>query len=118
MKRLILAVAISSTLVGAIGHGTAFARKDPPCTVNPNQVAVGQTYTVSVSGLPTNSPIYLWTTNVKYATISSTLLGTTATGSFNLSESAATAGMWSYQFTGPTKSSGTVVYATCAVTVG
>jgi hypothetical protein len=117
MKRLILAVAISATLFGAIGSRTVSARKDPACTISPAPAAVGQPFTVSVSGLPTNSPIYLWVTDAAGGNLTSALLGTTSTGSFNLSETAGTPGTWSYQFTGPLKSSNTAVYSTCAVSV-
>lgn len=119
MKRLVLAVAVAMMLFGAMGAGAQAAkRSSASCTVTPNQVAVGQTYTVSASGLPSGSPIYLWITDAHNATITSTYLGTTSTGSFTLSESSSSAGIWSYQFTGPTKASNTPIYATCSLTVG
>jgi hypothetical protein len=117
MKRLILVAAVSTMLFGAMGTGSVSARKDPACTVNPSPALVGQTYTVSVAGLPANTPVYLWTTNVLGGTISSVLLGTTSTGSFNLAESASSAGTWSYQFTGTPKTKNTAIYATCSVSV-
>jgi hypothetical protein len=116
MKRTILAVAVSAMLFGAMGTGSVSARKDPACTVTPDMATVGQTYTVSVAGIPANASVYLWVTDAKTATISSSYLGTTSTGSFSLAESASNSGLWSYQFTGPQKGN-TTVYATCSVNV-
>jgi hypothetical protein len=116
MKRIILAVAISATLFGAIGNSSVSARKDPACTVNPFPGAVGQPYTVSVSGLPTNSPVYLWVTYPD-ASVHTTLLGSTSTGSFTVSYTPGYTGVWNYQFTGPTKSNGTTVFAGCSQSV-
>src|SRR5205814_5272991 len=90
-------------------------RSDPPCTITPSSVAVGQGYIVSVSELPTGTAINLWITDPTGATIGSPL-GSTPDGSFNLNESSGAAGNWTYAFSGPTKQQNTTVYATCSVT--
>jgi len=41
--------------VGGYDHGKATGA----CSIAPNPAAVGQTYTVSASGLPTTTPVYL-----------------------------------------------------------
>jgi hypothetical protein len=117
MKRLILAVAISATMVGAIGTGSVSAKKDPACTITPAPAAVGQPFTVNVSGLPTNVPITLWVTDAAGGTLTSGLLGTAPGGSFSLTETAGSVGTWSYQFAGPMKNGSAFVYSTCAVSV-
>lgn len=120
MKRVMLVVALSAMLFAAVGTGSASARKGggggASCSVTPAPAVVGVPYTVSVSGLPTNSSIYLWISNL-HGDLTMTSLGTTSTGSFTLTESASFGGIWSYQFTGPQRSSNTVIYATCSVSV-
>jgi hypothetical protein len=66
----------------------AFAGKpktDPPCSISPSPAAVGETYVVSVSGLPTGVPINLWITDPSGST-SGYPLASTGDGSFALSE--------------------------------
>lgn len=119
MKRVMLVVVLSAMLFATAGIGSASARKGSSgatCSVTPALATVGVPYTVSVSGLPTGSPIYLWISNIS-GDLTTTYLGTTSTGSFTLTESASSIGMWSYQFTGPQKSSNTAIYATCSVSV-
>jgi hypothetical protein len=77
----------------------AFAAKpktDPPCSI-PSPAAVGETYVVSVSGLPTGVPINLWITDPSGST-SGYPLASTGDGSFALSQSASSAGSWKYSF--------------------
>jgi hypothetical protein len=117
MKRLILAVAISTMLFGAIGARSVSARGGgATCNVTPSPALVGQPFTVSVSGLPTNSPIYLWISNL-HGDLTMSYLGTTATGTVTVTETASFGGIWSYQFTGPQKAKNTAIYATCGQTI-
>jgi hypothetical protein len=124
LKQLI-PVAIIATVAAVLLVTPSFAAKgrhaDPPCTITLNgvavgQVAVGQVYTVSESGLPTGTAINLWVTDPSGNTTGSPL-GSTPTGSFDLNESSASAGTWTYTFSGPTKnnSSTTTVYGSCSV---
>jgi hypothetical protein len=117
MKRTGLAVLMAAALVVAISGPAGAARKnvDPPCSINPNPAAVGQTYVVSVSGLPTGTAINLWVTDPNGNTTGSPL-GSTPDGTFNLNESSSFAGNWTYAFSGPVKQN-TVVYSTCSVSV-
>jgi hypothetical protein len=97
----------------------AFAAKgghnaDPPCTISTGDTAaVGETYVVSVSGLPTSTAINLWVTDPNGNTTGSPL-GSAPTGAFNLNESSSSAGKWTYTFSGPTKANMTV-YSSCSV---
>ena len=124
VTRLVARVAISGVIMGATvvagvavaPHAFAAPHKDPPCSISPSAVAVGQMYVVSVAGLPALSPINLVVANAQGTTASP--LGSTPDGTFNLSEMSPVAGTTSYQFTGPFKNSNTTVYASCSVSVG
>lgn len=96
-----------SPVAAASHHGS-----DPPCTINPSTAAVGETYVVSVSGLPTGTAINLWVTEDGVTTGSP--LGSTPDGTFNLNESSQTPGVTTYTFSGPTKKNMTI-YGTCSV---
>jgi hypothetical protein len=103
-------------LIASTAASAARPTKDPPCTINPSPAAVGQTYVVSVSGLPTGVPINLWVTDPS-GNSSGAPLGSSGDGSFALNESSSSAGSWKYSFTGATKNNpnATVVYAGCSV---
>jgi len=112
-----------SLTVAAVVATTAFAAKpsssrkaDPPCSINPSPVAVGQSYLLSASGLPTGTPVNLWVTDPSGHT-SGSPLGGTGDGTFNMNESSSSAGTWTYTFSGPTKNNpdATAVYASCSV---
>jgi hypothetical protein len=115
MKRLAFGfVAAASIVLGThTGLASAHQKTDPPCTINPNPAAVGSTYVVSASGLPTGSAVNLWITTPNGTTTGSPL-GSTPDGKFNLNESSSYAGTWSYAFTGPTGHN-MATYATCSV---
>lgn len=117
MRRVILTLTAITMLGmgGVTGVHAASHRADPPCSISPGLVAVGQTYVVSVSGLPTGSAVNLWVTSPDGTTTGSPL-GSTPDGTFNLNESSSSAGTWSYAFSGPTKTNNTLIYATCSVT--
>lgn len=124
VNRFVARVAILVGLIGATvlagaavaPHTHAASRKaDPPCSISPASVSMGQSYIVSVSGLPILSPINLVVTDAQGTTASP--LGSTPDGTFNLSESSSVAGTTTYQFTGPFKNSNTTVYANCSVAV-
>jgi hypothetical protein len=102
-----LAVAVSPALADKGGR-----KNDPPCTISPSPVAVGQEYVVSVSGLPTDTAINIWVTDAN-GTVGRPL-GSTADGSFALTESSSVAGTTTYAFSGPEKHN-TFVYSTCSV---
>jgi hypothetical protein len=99
----------TATGVQAAGH-----KSDPSCSVSPSAVTVGQSYTVTAVGLPTNTPLNLFITDL--AGTNAVPLGSSATGSYSLKESSPVAGMTTYKFTGVVKSNMTV-YATCSVSV-
>jgi hypothetical protein len=122
LKQLI-PVAIIATVAAVLLVTPAVAAKgghaaDPPCSISPNPAPVGQTYVVSVSGLPTSGAINLWVTDPDGNT-SGSPLGSAPTGSFSLNESSSFAGTWTYTFSGPTKnnSNTTTVYSTCSLDV-
>src|SRR5881396_2474193 len=58
---------VVGTMIGSAGAvkggGAGGQRKDPACSVNPNPSPVGDTYVVSVSGLPTDTAINIWVTD-------------------------------------------------------
>jgi hypothetical protein len=111
---VLTAAAVVGVAVGIPSASAANRHVDPPCTISPSPAAVGQTYVVSVSGLPTGTAINLWVTAPDGTTTGSPL-GSTPDGTFALNESSSSAGQWTYAFSGPTKQH-TVVYSTCSVT--
>jgi len=96
--------------------GQAQAKTSATETITPNPASVGQTFVVSVTGLPVGSAVNLFVT-APDGTVSGSPLGSTPDGTFALDESAPSAGDWTYTFTGPTKRHNTVVYASATVTV-
>ena len=86
---------------------------DPPCTVSASSVAVGETYWLSASGLPTGIAINLWVNDATGT--SGSPLGSTTDGTFRMQESSRVAGTTTYAFSGPTKQNSTFVYSTCSV---
>ena len=91
-------------------------KNDPPCTISPSPAAVGETYVVSVSGLPAGVPINLWVTDPNGQT-SGSPLGSTGDGTFALNESSSFDGSWKYSFLAATKKNPntTVTYSSCSV---
>jgi len=118
----VVAIAVASPALagkaggGHGGGGGGNTTQSASCSVNPSSVAVGANYVVSASGLPIDSAINLWVTGPSGSSIGSAL-GSTADGTANLSESASSAGTWTYTFSGPTKNNMATmpVYATCSV---
>jgi hypothetical protein len=117
MKRIALGFVVAASIVIGTHPGIASAhpKTDPPCTINPNPAAVGSTYVVSASGLPSLSAINLWIT-APNGTTTGTPLGSTPDGTFNLTDSSSYAGTWTYTFTGPTGHN-MQTYASCSVSV-
>ncbi len=111
----VFVVLMTATIVaaGAQAGLAASHRVDPVCTISPNPAAVGATYVVSASGIPTGTAINLWVTDPSGATTGSPL-GSTPDGTFGMNESSASAGLWTYAFSGPVKQH-TDVYASCSV---
>jgi hypothetical protein len=118
MRRIILTVTTAAMLCAGMATGAQAAshKSDPTCSISPNPAAVGQTYVVSATGLPTSTAVNLWVTDPKGNTAGSPL-GSTGDGTFNLEESSSFAGTWTYTFSGPTKNNPgtTVIYASCSV---
>jgi hypothetical protein len=110
----VMAVSIVA-LVVPLATASAGSRKhsDPPCEISASSVAVGETYWVSASGLPTGLAINLWITDSTGTTGSP--LGSTTDGTFHMQESSKVAGTTTYAFSGPTKVHSTFVYSTCSV---
>jgi hypothetical protein len=117
-----LAAAITGLLL--VGGATAASadphngggphKSDPPCTINPSSVAVGDVYVVTATGLPILSAVNLWVTDPSGTTTGSPL-GSTPDGTFALNESSSSGGTWTYVFSGPTKVNNTQIYASCSV---
>jgi hypothetical protein len=110
--RLVLAL---GALLIPLGSAAAASHRysDPPCTISASSAAVGETYVVSIAGLPTGIAINLWITDATGTTGSP--LGSTGDGTFNLNESSKVAGVTTYTFSGPTKVRNTVIYSSCSV---
>jgi hypothetical protein len=79
-----------------------------PCEVSVSSPAVGETFWLGTSGLPTGIAINLWTTDADGTTGSP--LGSTTDGTFDFQVAAAVAGTTTYKFAGPTKKNNTTVY--------
>jgi hypothetical protein len=101
---------------GGGGGGSGAQQSSAGCTVNPSPAAIGQTYVVTASGLPTGTAVNLWVTDPSGNT-SGSPLGSTPDGTFTLNESSSSGGTWTYTFSGPTKNNTgtTAVYASCSV---
>jgi hypothetical protein len=89
-------------------HGT-----NSGCAVSPSRADVGETYVVNAWGIPTGTAVNIWVTDPNNTTVGRPL-GSTPDGTFNLDESSAFAGTWTYAFSGPTKNHMTM-YGTCSV---
>ena len=116
MMKGITLVMITATFLGGMaqaGLAASHKRIDPPCTINTYSPAVGATYVVSATGIPTDTAINLWITDPGGNTTGSPL-GSTPDGTFNLNESSSSAGPWTYAFSGPVKNH-MDVYAVCSV---
>ena len=115
MRRMVLALAAAAMLWTGVATGAQAAshKSDPSCSISPNPAAVGQTYVVSATGLPTDTTLNLWMTAPSGA-MTGTPLGTVASGAISLSTSSPSAGTWTYQITGTNVQK---VYAGCSVLV-
>jgi hypothetical protein len=125
MKRDILfALAAMAILVAVVSP--AAAKRDPNCSINPGQVALDQSWTLSAFGLPTGSQVNLITTYPNGTTMTGPI-SVAADGTYTLTQSSADAlpveqtGTYGYQFVGKVKwPAGTFTqsYASCSVHVG
>ncbi len=115
-KNLLILLAVAFVVVGMPSAFASNRHVDPPCTINPSSAAIGATYVVSATGLPIGTAINLWVTTPD-GTTSGSPLGSTPDGTFNLNESSASGGQWTYAFSGPVKQH-TDVYSTCTLNVG
>jgi hypothetical protein len=99
----------------------AVARKDPGCSGSPNQAALGQSWTLSAFGLPTNGIVNLITTYPNGDTLTAPV-SPAANGTYSTSTAPAQqTGTYGYQFVGRVRwPAGTFnqTYATCSVQVG
>jgi len=112
---VVLALAVTALIASTAAYAARPLKKDPSCSISPSSAAVGQTYIVGASGLPTGIAINLWVTDPTGNT-SGSPLGSTGDGTFNLNESSPVAGTTTYEFTGLIRNN-TQIYATCSVTI-
>jgi hypothetical protein len=114
---LVAAIAFAFGAVGRapVGASDVLAARGggASCSVSPTSVAVGASYMVTATGLPTGRSINLWVTAPSGVTTGAPLGGTTD-GTLSVLRSSSSAGAWTYAFSGPTKNHLTV-YATCSV---
>jgi len=115
MKRTVVVMLAAAFLGGTVQVSLAapHRRVDPPCSIDPSSAAVGATYVVSATGIPTATAINLWITDPGGNTTGSPL-GSTPDGSFNLNESSGSVGTWTYAFSGPVRNH-MDVYAVCSI---
>src|SRR6266700_6960844 len=105
MKRSLLTPV--TVAIVAVGAQTSFAAShahngDLGCSITPSDSLVGVTYMVSAWGLPIGTAVNLWVTPPDGST-SGSPLGSTPDGTFNMNESSASPGLWTYVFSGPVK---------------
>jgi hypothetical protein len=119
MKRGIL-LALAAMAVGfAIVSPAGAAKRDPYCSSDSSQVALGQSYSVSAVGLPTGGDVNMIVT-YPYGTMIG-VIPVNSDGTFTTTQSGGSAGTYTYQFVGKVKwPQGTFnqSYATCSVQVG
>ena len=91
--------------VVALLAGTAYAahgplpNHDPSCTASPNEVAVGQTFALSATALPTTDPVWLIVQRPSGdGTVSQVYVN--PDGTWSGSEVANQSGTWTYSFSG------------------
>lgn len=121
MRKTALAAAVVVAALLSVVSTAGAAKKDPPCSIDPGNVSSGQSYTVSVAGLPSRN-VNLVVTAPDGAALTSPI--DTSGGSYSGSY---TAGFWNgetgsyaYAFVGKVSwPAGTYsqVYSTCSVQV-
>ncbi|MEP6892809.1 MAG: hypothetical protein ABI927_03420 [Gaiellaceae bacterium] len=113
-------IAAGSLAAGASANKPA----DAQCWSTPNQIAVGDSYSVTASGLPTNSPLNLvvfYPDGSRLTTPATSTDGAYSLQSSGSSIQAAQAGSYSFKFVGKVSwPSGTwnKEYASCSMQVG
>jgi len=113
---LILGMSLSVTITALTEtRAVAGSRSHRRCRIDKHPAQVGETYVVSVRGLPTHKAINLMITDPNGDTLASPL-GITPHGVFKLNESSSMPGRTTYTFSGPFKKH-TVIYASCSVVV-
>ena len=114
--RLILGMSLSLTITALTYTGAdARSRSHRRCRIDKHTAQVGETYVVTVRGLPRHSAINLVTTDPNGNTLASPL-GSTPHGTFKLNESSSMPGRTTYTFSGPFERD-TAIYASCSVVV-
>jgi hypothetical protein len=120
MKTAMVAAVVVAALLSVVSIASA-SKKDPPCSITPGSVSSGQSYTVSVAGLPARNVnlVVAAPDGAKMTSWIDTSGGSYAgsyTGAFWNGET----GTYSYAFVGKvTWPAGTYsqVYSTCSVQV-
>lgn len=115
MLKQVIPVAVVTTIAAVLLAAPALAAKhstDPPCSANPNPVAVGQSFTLSASQLPTVDPVWLI---VQPPTGTSTVseISVGLDGTWSGTPVANEAGTWTYTFSGLMKNKKYGTVATC-----
>jgi hypothetical protein len=126
MKRDILFALAAMAILVLVASPAGASKKDPACSVGPNQAAVDQSWTLSAFGLPTGASVNLITTYPNGTTLTAPV-SVAADGTYSLTQSSASSlpadqtGTYGYQFVGKVRwPSGAFSqsYATCPLQVG
>jgi hypothetical protein len=112
-------IVIGIIAVGSFAGIASANKPDPHCSIAPNQVAVGQTYAVSASGLPNGGSLNMVVTYPNGNKVTSPI--TSTNGSYWGQAVAGTdAGTYTYAFVGKVSwpsGDSNKLYATCSMQV-
>ena len=119
-KTAIAAAVVVAALMSVVATAGA-SRKDPPCSINPGSVSSGQSYAVSVDGLPSrNVNLVVSTPDGSTMTSAIDTSGGSWSGSYTGAFWNGETGTYAYAFVGKVSwPTGTYnqVYSTCSVAV-
>jgi hypothetical protein len=115
LLRQLIPVAATATVAAVLLVAPAVAAKrhaDPSCSASPYPVAVGQSFTISASGLPTVDPVWLIVQPPSGdSTVSEVYVN--PDGTWSGSEVANQAGTWTYTYSGLMQNRKYGAVATC-----
>jgi hypothetical protein len=117
MKRTLLITVLAAAVFALLALPAGAGNNSGSCSISPNPAAVNSDYVVSAQGIPTKGAVNLFITDPN-GNVVGRPLGSAPLGTFNIVESSPFAGLWTYEFQGPTRGgNGTQIYATCTVQV-
>ena len=114
---VLVAAVYAGVGLAAPGGGKGRGNADPSCSANPNPAAVGQSFALGATGLPTSDSVWLITQPPSgSSTVSAVYVN--PDGTWSGSETANQSGTWTYTFSGLLSNNKYGAVATCTEQVG